>query len=1187
MSKVQILRGFTNHLLSSAAEKISEQFERTIAEYEEQLWLLKEENERQKKLLDAVYSPQLRLHKTDIQQLLKIKDLHPEKQKSSLNPDQEDTPEPPQNKERQEKKEKLQGPKEDSIEDLLKVIVMKSEAQDEDEVKLLSSQLHQKQPEQMETGPPKNPGTSSHQEAEVQTVHCSELKTEIMFQGSSCLEKDTRAHMRVESFFCSMCDEIFKDEMDLRAHMVHHGAEKVYSCSSCYQTFTWFKELEEHECLCGAAEASWRQSSENNQEETPEHHSGTPGSHQVFTDLESFLSCTAELCVFCRTEQVANEKHLRNKHLREAMYFLDDTTEKFAVACFCKDASDCKRSHYHCPFCDFRTLGREFNFKQHMQKIHGIAAGKIKGVKVYDVRRTKADPEEKLCGSPEEQEPLDADLESQLYIDRPGSHRVFTDLDSFLSCTADECVFCRTEQLANEKHLRNKHHREAVYFLDDTTEKFVVACFCKDTPESKRSHYHCPFCDFRTLVREFNFKQHMQKIHGIAARKFKDREWAQRPFLFTPPDEDKPHSSQIYQRQTEDVEIVADGEDLGGPDPEAEVISEDSSEPETDDSDDWRDPTEQHSGSNSKARKKSHRCPECRKIFETKRHLARHTRIHQGEKPFSCYECGKGFLWKGNLRQHMEIHKEGNPSAEQFVIKDEMLVAEQTYEISPKRETEWLPLDTHRGARVSEGVQVTVKMFQVQTLRGFINQRLSAAAEEIFELFERTIAEYEEQLCRAKEENQRQKKLLDAGFNPQLRPQSPACPADVQQMSKSKEELLPEQQESLAQKDPPGPPHVKEEQEELWCSQERKQLQGLEEADGGKFPFTVIPVKSEGDDEEEEPRSSEPHHRQTDAMEIGPDGEDCGESDPVTHGHAEIEVKTEDFSGPETDNSEDWRDRNEHQSSFKSGVLIKDQRTKIDKKLHCCPWCGKTFERKHVLTQHIRIHTGEKPYNCSVCGQSFIQRGHLSHHMRIHTGEKPYSCSDCGRSFNQKGHLSHHTRIHRGEKPFCCSVCGRGFTQKVDLSRHITIHTGEKPFSCTMCEKSFNKKADLMQHIRTHTGEKPFSCPKCGKRFRQKGHFSRHMKIHTAEKPFSCSECEKSFMSKMDLKSHMVQHGGEKPYSCSVCDTRFNWYKQLKRHVCVGAQTSASLQPISDEDSEEASEHQLGLNSENLSGETI
>ncbi|XP_038581216.1 uncharacterized protein LOC119907525 isoform X2 [Micropterus salmoides] len=128
-------------------------------------------------------------------------------------------------------------------------------------------------------------------------------------------------------------------------------------------------------------------------------------------------------------------------------------------------------------------------------------------------------------------------------------------------------------------------------------------------------------------------------------------------------------------------------------------------------------------------------------------------------------------------------------------------------------------------------------MSKVQMLRGFINQRLTAAAEEIFGLFERTISEYEEELCRSKEENQRHRKLLDAVFQPEVRLHRAA----VQQLLVSKEEVPPEQQQQwsprLDQEDPPEPPHIKEEQEELWTSQEGEQLPELEEAEITEFLF--------------------------------------------------------------------------------------------------------------------------------------------------------------------------------------------------------------------------------------------------------------------------------------------------------------------------------------------------------------
>ncbi|KAJ0066251.1 hypothetical protein NL108_004147 [Boleophthalmus pectinirostris] len=59
-------------------------------------------------------------------------------------------------------------------------------------------------------------------------------------------------------------------------------------------------------------------------------------------------------------------------------------------------------------------------------------------------------------------------------------------------------------------------------------------------------------------------------------------------------------------------------------------------------------------------------------------------------------------------------------------------------------------------------------MSKSQTLRALVNERLTAAAEEIFALFERTIAEYEEEVCRSKEENQRKQEQLDSILSPRV-----------------------------------------------------------------------------------------------------------------------------------------------------------------------------------------------------------------------------------------------------------------------------------------------------------------------------------------------------------------------------------------------------------------------------------
>jgi len=70
----------------------------------------------------------------------------------------------------------------------------------------------------------------------------------------------------------------------------------------------------------------------------------------------------------------------------------------------------------------------------------------------------------------------------------------------------------------------------------------------------------------------------------------------------------------------------------------------------------------------------------------------------------------------------------------------------------------------------SAGKGDLVNMSKVQMLLWLKKQRLTAAAaEEIFALFEKTIAEQDEELSRPKEENERLQKLLDAFLQPQLR----------------------------------------------------------------------------------------------------------------------------------------------------------------------------------------------------------------------------------------------------------------------------------------------------------------------------------------------------------------------------------------------------------------------------------
>ncbi|XP_073319147.1 uncharacterized protein [Pagrus major] len=465
-------------------------------------------------------------------------------------------------------------------------------------------------------------------------------------------------------------------------------------------------------------------------------------------------------------------------------------------------------------------------------------------------------------------------------------------------------------------------------------------------------------------------------------------------------------------------------------------------------------------------------------------------------------------------------------------------------------------------------------MSKVQTLRVFVKQRLTAAAEEIFELFERTIAEYEEELGR-------HRKLLDAVFKPQVQLHR----ADVQQLLGSEEEVPPEQQDwssSLDQEDPPELLDIKEEQEELWINQEGEQLRGLEEADITKFTFTPDPVKSEEDDEER-PQSSKLRPRQTvfkirDAKRwtTEADGEDCGGPEPARNfspdrrlqpaardatSHS-FEPDTDDVTEPEidhdaseaeTDDSYEWMETRGPQSGLsplqKNEVPGSDD---VGETSLSSSECARSFAYKGHLQKHDGVQTEAKPFSCSVCGKSYHKKNSLRAHMNLHSGAERFSCPLCEKTFQWKRNVETHMTIHTGEKPFCCSVCGTTFAQSSTLRAHLKVHTREKPYACSICKASFGLSSNYYKHMRMHNGEKPFTCSVCGKGFGEGGHLKKHMTVHTGEKKFGCSVCGKSFAQHGTLRRHLITHTGEKPFSCSVCNKRFTRRHILNKHKCVG-----------------------------------
>ncbi|KAM9762063.1 uncharacterized protein ACNS7B_004276 [Menidia menidia] len=400
-------------------------------------------------------------------------------------------------------------------------------------------------------------------------------------------------------------------------------------------------------------------------------------------------------------------------------------------------------------------------------------------------------------------------------------------------------------------------------------------------------------------------------------------------------------------------------------------------------------------------------------------------------------------------------------------------------------------------------------MSSAQHLREFISQRLTAAAEEIFSEFEKTIVQYEDEI-------DRQRRLLEFSWKPRntLNAAASFSPDHTQRPECKEEEGVADQSFYGQERNPnldqerSDFSQIKVEQEELCSSQEGEQLALKEEADA----FMVTVTSDHSDHDEAEPNR------------------DC--------------LPFQDFAVSESQSQENRHEvpgsaRNAgffHSYNVNSATAPKSQcAADTGKKAVQCDVCGKSFKHKHQIKTHYRIHTGEKPYSCQMCGASFAQTGSLYVHMRTHTGEY-FQCSTCGKKFKELSHLKTHKRTHTGEKPYSCQICGKSFRHSGTLTVHMRTHTDEKPYTCEMCGKGFNQSTNLLTHMRTHTGEKPYSCQICGKCFRHRGTLTDHMITHTDEKPYSCQICGRSFRRRGAWTEHMGTHTHENLQSSDTFD---------------------------------------------------
>ncbi|KAM4593694.1 uncharacterized protein PAE49_009329 isoform 1-T1 [Odontesthes bonariensis] len=452
-------------------------------------------------------------------------------------------------------------------------------------------------------------------------------------------------------------------------------------------------------------------------------------------------------------------------------------------------------------------------------------------------------------------------------------------------------------------------------------------------------------------------------------------------------------------------------------------------------------------------------------------------------------------------------------------------------------------------------------MSSVQHLREFISQRLTAAAEEIFSEFEKTIVQYEEEIGR-------QRRLLDISWKPQIKLHRVELPRHY-----LCEEEIPvnlEKDSSLDQEEP-EPPQIKEEPAEVCTSHEEQQLLLKQETDN----FTVTLTYEESDRSEAEPTN----------VQLQDQSQDQEGSGRESTGNAELRPKKRRHSndGDSSSMSESHRntakDLSQQYVCEEKEEILTDQQFfnhesnySLDQQEPEPPQFKEELEERCTSQEEEWLELKQETDILSVTptyeeteltsdqllsqNSSVAERQEMEKNLREEESEstqnaklKPHERRE--RNINPSNDVINESQFNAdtGDQSVKCEGCGKAFMSYSELRAHYGMHTGKKPYSCEICKKAFRYNSLLLVHMRTHTGEKPHACKTCGKVFSTSSNLTTHIKVHTGEKPHVCKTCGKVFSTSSNLTTHIKVHTGEKPHVCKTCGKGFSWSDNLLLHM--------------------------------------
>ncbi|XP_069090384.1 zinc finger and BTB domain-containing protein 2 [Pleurodeles waltl] len=215
-------------------------------------------------------------------------------------------------------------------------------------------------------------------------------------------------------------------------------------------------------------------------------------------------------------------------------------------------------------------------------------------------------------------------------------------------------------------------------------------------------------------------------------------------------------------------------------------------------------------------------------------------------------------------------------------------------------------------------------------------------------------------------------------------------------------------------------------------------------------------------------------------------------------------------------------------------------------KYYACHLCGRRFNLRSSLREHLVLHTGI-PFSSSNPGDASMSPSFCSNAAEL-TKDSMDAADGGALSDSELAQNSDSPMIDGNQPPDTpppTDIADIDNLEQVDLEREVK----RRKYECSICGRKFIQKSHWREHMYIHTG-KPFKCSTCDKSFCRANQAARHVCLKSSD-TYTVVDKQTLELCNFDESSqidNMVQTN--KRYKCNVCDKTFSTPNEVVKHTC-------------------------------------